>query len=75
MSVYDFDYDYPDPPVDTSTNIRCVNPRCWMFIDGETWHPTTFKEYQGDYPHGGYVDHYTDDSDDCPECSQPGEEI
>lgn len=85
MSWSHFDMYYSDPPVDESVTLRCVNPECWMYEEYEeqphrwandgTWHPETFKEYQGEHPHGGYVDHYTLDAHDCPECGHDGEEV
>jgi hypothetical protein len=39
------------------------------------WHPQTFTEYQGERPHGGLVQFYTDGAFECPECSREGVEI
>jgi hypothetical protein len=74
-----YEWEPPDPPVDDSVQLRCVNPECEMYSEhvlwAEKWHPETYFEYQGEYPHGGVVWVYTDDSHDCPECHTPGEEV
>ena len=83
--MYDDYYEPPDPLVDEHTQLRCINPKCFMFEEfedpesracgGGTWHPEIEYEYQGEIPHGGMVSFYVEDSHDCPECGQPGEEV
>ena len=57
-----------EPMVDESVVLRCED--C-----GESWHPGIFPEYQGEYPHGGTVYFFEDDSHDCPSCGREGTEI
>lgn len=79
--MYDDYYEPPDSPMDESVTLRCPNPECWMYFDpegpeiGETWHPTTFSEYQGAPPHGGMVSFYDEDSWLCEECVTEGVEL
>ncbi len=66
--------DNGDPQVDESVTLVCPNSECPVHKAGETWHPRTFTEYQGEYPMGGLVDFYSDDAFEC-ECGSEGEEV
>ena len=58
-----------DPPLDLTTELRCVTPGC---VQDVTWHPELEHEYQGEYPHGGTVAFYVDHTLNCSECGVEG---
>ncbi len=78
--------DYPDPPVDESVTIACMNPKCNNYYPpehhesgepGETWHPEVEYEYQGDADAhmGAVVAFFVEDSHACDFCGQEGHEL
>jgi hypothetical protein len=68
---------------DESVKLRCTNPACAGYTHDDEdalefriwWHPATYTEYQGVFPHGGRVQVYTDGAFECQECQQEGVEI
>ena len=61
-----------DPPLDLTTELRCVTPGCAQDV---TWHPETETEWQGTREQGGMVAFYIDDTLNCPEYGAEGAEV